>query len=190
MKMTDIVVRLRCDAGEFFMRYGDTLLTEAADEIVALREELNDATLEQSWAERNAAVAELHNHKETSQAREAKLRDALSSIVEVTYIEHQDGCATIIAADIPPSAKEALAMPADDTALKELHECCSDLDRVKVEKEHYIKVWSNVCDENQGLLNEIERLREALDLLWANANHEEWDAMAREHFERLIRGWK
>jgi hypothetical protein len=34
------------------------------------------------------------------------------------------------------------------------------------------------------------KLRDALDLLWANADHSEWDAMAREHFERLIRGWK
>jgi hypothetical protein len=48
------------------------------------------------------------------------LREALNSIVEVTCIEHQDGCATIIAADIPPSAKEALTMPSDDTALKEV----------------------------------------------------------------------
>ena len=86
------------------IQYGD-LTDEAADEIERLRAELDDATLEQAWAERNAAVAELHNHKETSQAREAALR-------------------------------------------------------------------------------------EALDLLWANANHEEWDAMAREHFENLIRGWK
>lgn len=37
----DIVERLRCDAGEFFMRYGDTLLTEAADEIERLRTERN-----------------------------------------------------------------------------------------------------------------------------------------------------
>jgi len=33
---------------------------------------------------------------------------------------------------------------------------------VKLEKEHYIKVWSDVCDENQGLLNEIEQLRQRL----------------------------
>jgi uncharacterized small protein (DUF1192 family) len=44
-----------------------------------------------------------------------------------------------------------------------LNECCSDLDRVKAEKEHYIKVWSDVCDENQGLLNEIERLKAELE---------------------------
>ena len=79
----------------------DEEFLEVHRELQQLRTELNDATLEQAWAERNAAVAELHNHKETSQAGE-------------------------------------------------------------------------------------EKLREALDLLWANANHEEWDAMAREHFENLI----
>jgi chromosome segregation ATPase len=75
-------------------------------------------------------------------------------------------------------------------AADEIESLEAEIEQLKAEKEHYIKVWSDVCDENQGLLNEIERLREALDLLWANANHEEWDAMAREHFERLIRGWK
>lgn len=44
-----------------------------------------------------------------------------------------------------------------------LDECCSDLDRVAAEKEHYIKVWSDVCDENQGLLNKIERLKAKLE---------------------------
>ena len=94
----DIVTALlRC--GD--IRHPNSLYMLAAEEIQRLRAELNDATLEQAWAERNEAVAELHNHKETSQVRE-------------------------------------------------------------------------------------EKLREALDLLWANANHEEWDAMAREHFENLI----
>jgi hypothetical protein len=68
---------------------------------------------------RFASHADLATERAAGQAREAKLRDALSSIVEVTCIEHQDGCATIIAADIPPSAKAALAIPADDTALKD-----------------------------------------------------------------------
>ena len=31
-----------------------------------------------------------------------------------------------------------------------------------------------------------EELREALDLLWANTNHEEWYPKSRSHFERLI----
>ena len=104
-----IVERLRIEAQEIcadtYPRWknADETMEEAAKEIERLRAELNDATLEQAWAERNAAVAELHNHKETSKAREAALR-------------------------------------------------------------------------------------EALDLLWANANNEEWDAMSREHFERLIEG--
>ena len=135
------------------IQYGD-LTDEAADEIERLRAELNDATLEQAWAERNAAVAELHNHKETSQAREAKLRGALQTFIEEHEdCEDSDGWAAYMCSiDAVHEAENALDMPADDSALKEL--------------------------------------REALDLLWANANHEEWDAMAREHFERLIRGWK
>jgi len=102
----DIVVRLRCDAGEFFMRYGDTLLTEAADEIERLYAELNDATLEQAWAERNAAVAELHNYKETSQAREEKLREALEHYME--NASYGQGAV----------AYRALALPTNGTALK------------------------------------------------------------------------
>jgi hypothetical protein len=50
--------------------------------------------------------------------------------------------------------------------------------------------WKNADETMNDAADKIEQLREALDLLWANANHEEWDAMAREHFERLIRGWK
>jgi chromosome segregation ATPase len=78
-------------------------------EIGRLKAELDDAKLEQAWAERNAAVAELHNYKEVSQAREAKLREALEKIATNTihwYASIQD-------------AKAALALPADDTALQE-----------------------------------------------------------------------
>ena len=39
----------------------------------------------------------------------------------------------------------------------------AEIERLKAEKEHYIKVWSDVCDENQGLLNEIERLKAERD---------------------------
>jgi hypothetical protein len=87
------------------------VLNAAADEIKRLRKDLQ--VFEDGYSRKLGELAE-------GQAREAKLREALNSIVEVTCIEHQDGCATIIAADIPPSAKEALTMPSDDTALKEV----------------------------------------------------------------------
>jgi DNA repair exonuclease SbcCD ATPase subunit len=87
-----------------------------------LRAELNDATLEQAWAERNAAVAELHNHKETSQAREAALRGALQTFID----EHEDcedsddWAGYMCSIDAVHEAENALAMPSDDTALKKL----------------------------------------------------------------------
>jgi Cft2 family RNA processing exonuclease len=81
MTEEDIVERLRIEAQEIcadtYPRWknADETMDEAANEIERLRAELDSASLEKAWAERNAAVAELVNFREVSQAREAKLQD-------------------------------------------------------------------------------------------------------------------
>ena len=74
----DIVERLRMLVDPIT---APSYMWEAARVIERLREELNSATLEQAWAERNAAVAELFNYKETIRhAKREVLLDAANII--------------------------------------------------------------------------------------------------------------
>jgi hypothetical protein len=137
--MADLVVRLRCDAGEFFMRYGDTLLTEAADEITLLRVEKKDlvkqrddlvqdnlamiseierlkaeleAETKRRWDGNRIASAEAAEELAECQAREAKLRETLDEIGNLNQEARFSPVITQI-------VRVALALPTDDTALKE-----------------------------------------------------------------------
>jgi hypothetical protein len=78
--------------------------------------------------------------------------------------------------------------------LREKHKACvditlrqgSEIERLREDNSVWLKAWNakeKALAESQA---REEKLREALDLLWANANHEEWSAMARDHFECLI----
>jgi hypothetical protein len=117
--MTDIVELLRVPKGCVSTGISTEVWNAAVDENERLRNQLAD------WARRsescesklgqleaNERVIELEQLLAESQAREAKLREALEKIANNTihwYASIQD-------------AKEALAMPADDTALQEAKE--------------------------------------------------------------------
>lgn len=117
--MTDIVERLRTEAQEIcadtYPRWknADETMDEAADEIERLRAELNDVSLERAWAERNAAVAELHNYKEVGQAREAKLRGALVALDEYYTTPGEDDWVRFLN-DVLTPAREVLRQTAGD----------------------------------------------------------------------------
>jgi hypothetical protein len=69
---------------------------EANERVIELEQllaEVNDATLEQAWAERNAAVAELHNHKETSGAEKGRnFSEEIKQAKKEVLLESADKC--------------------------------------------------------------------------------------------------
>ena len=38
-------------------------------------------------------------------------------------------------------------------------DAANEIERLRAEKEHYIEAWSDVCNENQGLRNELDALK-------------------------------
>jgi len=118
--MTDIVERLR---------YGDPMLCarQAADELEKLHDLLGKANalarirwgeIERLKDERDAAIKEVAKWSReagASQAREAKLREALEGLVSWVYASAHWGCTPLKVI----YAQAVLALPTDDTALQE-----------------------------------------------------------------------
>lgn len=100
-----------------------TSYPEAADEIERLRAE--NTRLLQNWTQAIEEVAYARKQLEAAQAREAKLRDALTVYATFDGYGSESECAL---------AREALALPRDDSALRE---------RLKAGRERCAKV----CDE-------------------------------------------
>jgi hypothetical protein len=165
IEMTDVVVRLRCDAGEFFMRYGDTLLTEAADEIERLKAERDTAIKEIGKWSREAGA---------SQAREAKLREALEGLVSWVYASAHWGCTPLKVI----YAQAVLALPTDDTALQEAIEAALQaspefdlLTRIG----QYLSDVDYIGDYVEGIKQaKREALMEAADFLFSDGQHNHW----------------
>jgi hypothetical protein len=100
--MTDIVERLREESEHDPDSHESILFREAADEIEQLRQRLHEVSVD--W--------------QCSQAREAKLREALVALDEYYSTPGEDDWVRFLNEVLTP-AREALALPTDDSALKE-----------------------------------------------------------------------
>ena len=59
-------------------------------------------------------------------------------------------------------------------------------DKIEQLREQYDLVTTELRNKVAVSQAKEKELREALNLLWANSNHEEWYPKSRLHFERLI----